>query len=74
MAKLPLLSELTECPHCGSEEFYIIEKPAGHITRRGRFDGGECDNTHMFECLASKPSAWVHCGQCEEKIARNDGK
>lgn len=72
MAKLPLLSELTECPHCGCEEVYTRQKASGHVTWRQRFDGKECDNGEMYTGLCIYPSIWVYCACCEEKIARMD--
>lgn len=68
MAKLPLLSELTECPRCGSVDY----RAAGHIISRYTFDGSEISNEDMYEGLAIQTSAYVYCGCCNEKIARND--
>lgn len=72
MPKLPLLSELTECPHCGCEEVYTRQKAAGHVVWHQRFDGGATDNDRMYEHLNIYPSIWVYCACCEEKIARMD--
>lgn len=72
MAKLPLLSELTECPHCGSEEVYTKEYVSGHIYHRKMLNGEPADNTLMYEHLCAKPSIWVYCVGCDEKIARTD--
>ena len=72
MAKLPLLSELTECPHCGSVDYYTRDRAAGHITSRYTFDGSEISNEDMYEGLAIRTSAYVYCGSCNEKIARNN--
>lgn len=72
MAKLPFLSELTGCPHCGSEEVYTKERASGHIINRKMLNGEPADNTGMYEHLRIESSVWVYCGCCQEKIARND--
>jgi len=69
---LPCISELSECPHCGCEEFFIREKAVGHIRSAYRFDGGDADNTGMYDGLSSVPQKFVFCSCCQEKIARND--
>lgn len=44
MAKLPNVSELTECPHCGSETFYYKSRVSGIVATHVNFDGSEVDN------------------------------
>lgn len=72
MKKLPLLSELRECPFCGSIEYYTIDQVKGHITSRSSFDGSEVDNDQMYEMISIKTGKFIFCGQCQTKIARND--
>lgn len=71
--KLPNISGLAECPHCGADEFYIYQRVAGLIGCRYRFDGDEADNSEMHSGINyGKPQSWVFCGNCQERIARND--
>ena len=71
--KLPNVSELTECPHCGYDEFFSYQRVSGHVAYRQRFDGDDADNTELHSSINfGKPQIWVFCGSCQEKIARND--
>ncbi len=72
MAKLPNISELTECPLCGGDEYYVIAKPIGTITTRFHYDGRDADNTEMYANLCEKPQKFVYCSNCQVKIARNN--
>lgn len=74
MAKLPLMSELTECPHCGSVECYTRDRAAGHLNSRYSLDGSEVDNHDLYEGLNIAHATFVYCASCDEKIARNDKK
>ncbi|WP_457748755.1 hypothetical protein [Sulfurimonas sp.] len=72
MAKFPNISDLTECPLCGGDEYYVIARPIGTIITHYRFDGGDADNTEMYANLSDKPQKFVYCSNCQVKIARNN--
>lgn len=72
MAKLPNVSELTECPYCGCETFYYKSKVSGIVATHVNFDGSEADCSGMHEGLSYKNLKFVYCSQCQKKIARND--
>lgn len=57
-------SELTECPWCGSEEFYTHEYARGQIFFTERFDGGEADNTEMYSLLDFSYGVKAFCEDC----------
>lgn len=67
------LSELEECPYCGYDEFYTYQAVKGKIAHRERFDGGNGDNTQIYDHLDyGKQQKTVYCGNCQAKIARDD--
>lgn len=72
MAKLPLLSDISRCPVCGSVEYYTIDQARGHIISGSRFDGEEASNDTMYEHLSIKTGRFIFCRECQTKIARND--
>ena len=72
MAKLPNVSELTECPYCGSETFYYNCKVLGTVATHVNFDGSQADNYEMHDGLRYEPMRSAYCSQCQRKIARND--
>ncbi len=73
MSKLPNLSELQECPHCGSVEYYTKQRVKGEIYYRERFDGDCAENTHTFDSISTTwCSKFVYCVDCEVKIAKDD--
>ena len=72
MAKLPNVSELKECPHCGSQTYHYHSAVSGHITNWFNFDGTDADSTEMYSSMNSKALKFVYCANCHEKIARND--
>ncbi len=75
MPKLPKLSELEQCPHCGYDEFYQKQSVKGFIYTRKRFDGEVADNTEMYNSLSyGELQKTVYCGECQEKIAIDDTK
>ena len=70
---LPKLSTLSECPHCGYDEFYQQQPVKGHIYPRRRFDGGDTENTGLLDSISfGNVQKTVYCGQCQEKIAIDD--
>ncbi|MCK9549304.1 hypothetical protein [Aquamicrobium sp.] len=72
MAKLPVLSKLKECPHCGAMEYYTKNQTKGYIIFRSSLDGSEVSNENMYEHLNIKTGSFVFCGECHKKIAQND--
>ena len=73
---LSKLSELTECPECGNDEFYTYELVKGKIAWREKFDpdcGEDAGNEHLFDHLqTTKKFKTVYCGNCQKKIAIDD--
>lgn len=72
MAKLPNVSELTECPHCNGTTYYYMSQVSKHITTWVNFDGSDADNSEMFTSLNSKAMKFIFCADCHKKIAKND--
>ncbi len=70
MAKLPNVSELTECPHCGSETFYYKSRVSGIVATHVNFDGSEVDNSGMHDGMSYESLKFAYCSQCQRKIAR----
>jgi hypothetical protein len=68
--KLPNISELTECPYCGSGSYYYLSAVFGHTTTWVNFDGSEADNAEMYSGVGYRPLKFVFCAECEKKIAR----
>lgn len=67
---LPKLSELSECPKCGHNEFYQKQSVKGFIYPRKRFDGGEADNTELYNNMGyGALQKTVYCGACQKAIA-----
>ena len=67
---LPKLSELTECPKCGYDEFYQKQSVKGFIYPRRRFDETEADNTELYNSMScGKLQKTIYCASCQEAIA-----
>jgi hypothetical protein len=73
MAKrLPPITELTACPHCGGDEFYVVQRYKGTGNYNRRFDGGSADNTTMYDCLKEVAGKIAFCVDCNVALARWD--
>ena len=47
-------SNITECPYCGYDEYYIKQYIKGKLSYYKRFDGKEADNSDMYDYLDAK--------------------
>lgn len=77
MAKaLPALSELTACPYCGADEFYVQYVYSGTGAYYRRYDGEQegVDNSGMHDKLMMKPGKRAFCVDCHKPVARYDGE
>lgn len=70
--RLPPITELKACPHCGCDEFYVVQRYKGTGKYNRRFDGGSADNTTMYDCLIESPGKIAFCVDCTVAIARWD--
>lgn len=61
---------LTECPHCGCDEFIIEFRVAGKIREHHRFDGQNTFNGDMWNGLRQTPLKKVTCADCTKPIAK----
>lgn len=69
MAKLPPIQTLSACPHCGYEEFYVVQTYSGRGRYARRFDGIETYNGEMYDCLNVKAGKTAFCGRCDKRVA-----
>ena len=78
-SNLPPLAELTECPHCGHDEFAVRYQYAGTGSVHRRFDRDDTfqkqsDNSGMYDRLKMTPGKLAYCSQCHKPIARYEGE
>lgn len=73
---LPNISELTECPKCGSAEGYErTYSVKGTMTDLMNFDGSyaEEQSSQPFDCISEKSVyKFIRCLDCKKVIAKND--
>lgn len=62
------MSKITECPHCGSEEYYVNITFKGRGAYRYRFDGETADNHHLHDCCTYPEKETVYCGECQKRL------
>lgn len=64
------LTDLTECPFCGCEEFYTKDRVHGTLRYRERFDGDEADNSTLYDGLVLVHTKYrrVFCVDCESLL------
>ncbi|HEJ2342260.1 TPA: hypothetical protein ACWLUJ_005777 [Pseudomonas aeruginosa] len=72
MAKLPPIQTLSECPHCGADQFYVVQVYSGKGAYHRRFDGYSADNTDMYNCLNHRASKRAFCSECDRPVASWD--
>src|SRR3546814_2735804 len=61
---------LKECPHCGSDQFYIRFRVSGKIDEHHRFDIVVTDNGDMWDNVNLKPLKRAHCSDCLKPISK----
>ena len=60
---------IRECPHCGSEEFYIKQYAHGNIEYHYRFDGEEGENGELHEPLSyTDTGKFAYCSECHKRL------
>lgn len=69
---LPSIQSLSACPHCGGDEFYVVETYSGRSNYFRRFDKGQAYNGHMYDSLNSKAGKRAFCAACDKPIAKWD--
>ena len=59
------MTELKECPRCGSEEYYMKQSVKGTAYYIFHFDGTEADNSDLYNNL-EMTNRWKHprCAKC----------
>lgn len=74
MAKrLPPITEVTECPHCGSTTFYVKQTYSGSgVYHRSLIGEAGVDNSGMYDALNTNVGKTAHCSDCYEPIAKWD--
>lgn len=62
---------MTECPYCGHDEYYINYRYSGTGICRCRFDGEEAENGGMYDSLQNTVvGKFAYCCNCNKKIFR----
>jgi hypothetical protein len=57
------------CPYCGSDiGYYKITRMKGLGQTNYGFNGTECDNSELHECLIYKENKTTFCCQCHHKL------
>lgn len=71
--KLPPITEVSACPHCGGDEFFVMQRYKGVGPYHRRFDRNEgADNTEMYDCLNETVGKTAFCSDCNQPVARWD--
>lgn len=60
--------DLTCCPFCGHGEYYEMQRIAGAVCFRMRYDGNEADNSEMYNDTNTTGSGRVYCSNCYKYI------
>lgn len=62
---------ITECPYCGYDKYYVKMHYSGDGIYRYRFDGKPAENSDMYECLNETTiGKFAYCCNCNKKIIR----
>ena len=73
MIKVNKFEELTCCPFCGNEEFYITNWMQGSGDFNMRFDGEEAaDNSQMYDGLLITEGKRAYCNSCFKYIGNRE--
>lgn len=70
----PKISDLSCCPFCGHDEFYIKQSYKGNCQLNIRFDRKDnVDNSDLYWSAEHKIiSKFAYCNHCDQKIAKID--
>ena len=63
---------MDSCPHCGNDEYYVMQTFSGKGACNYRFDGGDADNTHMHDSVDYKEQKTAFCTNCQKKLGHVD--
>lgn len=71
--KLPPIQDVKICPHCGGDQFYVMQRYSGRGQYHRKLDGTEgASNGLMYDCLVHKVEKTAFCSDCEKPIAKWD--
>jgi hypothetical protein len=71
--KLPPIQLVKECPHCGGDQFYVMQRYTGRGQYHRKLDGSEgASNGLMHDCLIVKAEKTAFCSDCNQAIGRWD--
>ena len=75
-AKLPTLAELTACPHCGCEEYYVRYQYSGKGVYGRSYNGNNegVNNSGMYDKLVMTPGKRAYCTDCDKPVAIYSGE
>lgn len=63
--------DMSECPYCGNDEYYIKLRYSGKGICRYRFDGEEADNEDLYDNVGDTLiGKFAYCAGCDKKIFR----
>ncbi len=66
---MKLKSGATSCPHCGNDySFYVKHTALGSTGYFYGFNGGDVDNTHLWDGIRLKPKKTAYCGECQRSL------
>ncbi len=66
---------ITECPYCGHDEYYIKQYHSGYGNYYFRYDGEEAENGDMHNYLSSRnTSKYAWCGNCDKRLFKLEGE
>ena len=67
-------NNITECPYCGHDEYYIKQYHSGYGTYYIRYDGEETENGDIYCALNDKTvSKYAWCGCCHKRLFKLEG-
>jgi hypothetical protein len=72
MSKFPI----TECPHCGNDEFYVKQKVSGTIDYHYKLDGSrDAYNGEYIDNLKyATISKYTYCNNCNKRLFKITGE
>lgn len=59
---------MDKCPHCGSEEYYVVCHMKGQANYYYRFDGKSANNSELHTHLDYKCNKTMFCSDCDRKL------
>ena len=62
------LNELTKCPFCGHDEYYVSEYYYGYFDFTYNFNGECGDNSGMYDGLSVRTNKRVRCKRCDKYL------